>query len=102
MSKYAVLKIAGRQYRVSEGDEILVDKLHSDKPEIDVLLLCDGEKINIGKPTLKEAKVTLKVLALEEKGEKLDVYKYKAKSRYRRHIGFRPKYSKVKIEKIEI
>lgn len=97
--KYAVVKIKGHQYRISEKDEILVDKIKDKKPEIEVLLFVDGEKISVGKPLLKDIKVQVKVLG-EEKGDKIDIVKYKAKSRYRRHIGFRPVFSKILIVKI--
>jgi large subunit ribosomal protein L21 len=98
--KYAVIKVSGKQYKVSEGEEILVDKITSSKPEIVVLLVSDGEKVNVGKPTVAKAEVKVKVLKDLEKGKKLDVYKYKSKSRYRKHIGFRPLYTRLLIEKI--
>ena len=95
--KYAVIKISGKQYRVSEGEKILVDKLDKDIPP-EVLLLKDEEKVLIGKPRLEKVSVTYKK---EEtvKGKKIDVFKYKAKSRYRKHAGFRPQYSPIVIEK---
>jgi len=99
MSKYAVLRIKGHQYKIAEGEEILVDKI-SGKPEAEVLLVADGDKIMLGKPTLKDVKVTLKVVKELEKGEKIDVVKYKAKSRYRRHTGFRPQYTRLLVQKI--
>lgn len=97
--KYAVIKYQGHQYKVSEGEEILVSKL-SDKSEPEVLLIAEEGKVKVGKPFLKEAKVKIKVLAEEEKGEKLHIYKFKAKSRYHRKTGFRPSYSRILIEKI--
>lgn len=99
MSKYAVIKVSGHQYKVSEGEEILVDKLSDSKVEPVVLLVVDEGKVSLGKPTVSDIKIKIKVLG-EEKGEKLDVYKFKAKSRYRKHIGFRPKYTRLLIEKI--
>jgi|SRR3989304_6073173 len=102
MEKYAVIRVKGHQYRVSEGKEILVDKLGTDKLSPEVLLIVDGDKVTLGKPLVKEAKIKIKVLKDEEKGEKIDVYKYKSKSRYRRHTGFRPIYSRLLIEKISI
>jgi len=99
--KYAVIKYQGHQYKVAEGQEILIDKL-LDKSEPEVLLVADDGKIKVGKPTLKEAKVKIKILAEEEKGEKLDIFKFKAKSRYRRKTGFRPRYSRILIEKISL
>lgn len=99
--KYAVIKYQGHQYKVAEGQELLVDKL-LDKSEPEVLLVADDGKVKVGKPILKEAKIKIKILAEEVKGEKLDIFKFKAKSRYRRHTGFRPQYTKLLIEKISI
>lgn len=98
--KYAVIKISGKQYRVSEGDRVLVDKLNNaTSPQI--LLFKDEEKVMIGKPLVEKVKVTYKK---EEtvKGIKIDIFKYKAKSRYRKHTGFRPQYSPIVIEKISL
>ncbi|OGM80638.1 50S ribosomal protein L21 [Candidatus Woesebacteria bacterium RIFOXYB1_FULL_40_26] len=99
--KYAVVRITGHQYKVSEGDEVLVDRLAEQKVEPEVLLVVDGDKVSVGKPKVSGAKVTVKVLG-EEKGEKIDVLKYKAKSRYRKHIGFRPQYTRLLVEKVSI
>lgn len=109
MAKYAVIRIKGRQYRVEEGKEILVDKLTDPKKiEPEVLLVVDptsqelrgASGVKIGKPVLKDVKVKIKILAEEEKGDKITVLKYKAKSRYRKKRGFRPKYARLLIEKI--
>lgn len=99
--KYSVIKYQGHQYKVVEGQELLIDKL-LDKSEPEVLLFVDKGKTKIGKPVLKDVKVKVKVLSELEKGEKIDIYKFKAKSRYRRHTGFRPQYTKLLIEKISI
>ena len=99
MIKYAVIRFSGHQYKVTEGQEILLDRLLDKKAEPEVLLVADGGKIKVGTPKVAGAKITFKLLG-EEKGEKIDVYKYKAKSRYRKHTGFRPLYTRVKIEKI--
>lgn len=98
--KYAVIRIKGHQYKVSEGEEILVDYLGKEKPEPEILLVVDDEKVTVGKPVVKEAKITLKVLADLEKGEKIDVRKYKSKSRYKKHIGFRAYLTRLLVEKI--
>jgi large subunit ribosomal protein L21 len=99
--KYAIIRVGGKQYKAIEGKEILVDKLTEPKKlDPEVLLLVDGEKVKVGKPTLKDVKVSLKVITDMEKGEKVDVYKFKAKSRYKRHIGFRPQYSRLLVGKI--
>ncbi len=101
MDKFAVIRITGKQYRVTEGQEILVDKINDlDKVTPEVLLVADGEKVEVGTPVLNDAKVTVKVLVELEKGEKVDIFKYKAKSRERRHVGFRAQYTRLLVEKI--
>lgn len=98
--KYAVIRIQGHQYKISEGQEISVDRLDGDiKPE--VLLVVSDSIVKIGKPLVDGAKVALKSLG-EAKGEKLHVFKYKAKSRYRKKIGFRPSLTKLLVESISI
>lgn len=98
MTKYAVIRINGKQYKVSEGEEILVDRVTGNKPLVEVLLMADGEKVVIGKPLVK-GKIDLKKVE-DLKGDKLDILKYKAKSRYRRKMGFRQQLSKLQVGKI--
>lgn len=99
--KYAIVRIGGKQYKAEEGKEILVDKLIDPKKfEPEVLLFVDGEKTKVGKPVLKDIKVGLKVVTDMEKGEKVEIYKFKSKSRYRRHTGFRAQYTRLLVEKI--
>lgn len=111
MAKYAVIRIGGKQYKVSEGKEFLIDKLSlaSQGPgklvdpknlTPETLLFSDGEKTLVGKPVLKDVKVSLKVVTELEKGEKIEIYKFKAKSRYRKHTGFRPQYTRLAVTKI--
>ena len=96
---YAVIETGGKQYRVSEGDIIYVEKLEQE-PEstvsFDVLMVGEGKTLKIGKPTVKDATVEGKVLG-QVKGEKLIVYKYKAKKNYHRKAGHRQNYTKVEI-----
>lgn len=101
MEKFAVIRIAGKQYRVVEGEDVLVDKLTDlTKIEPEVLLIADGDKVEVGTPVLSKAKVSVKVIKEIEKGEKLRIFKYKAKSRERRHVGFRAQHTRLLIEKI--
>lgn len=110
--KYAVIRLQGHQYKVEEKEEILVDKLSlassagrlkdPKKIEADVLLVSDEGKVKVGKPRVKGAEVGLKLVEEEVKGEKLYIRKFKAKSRYRRKTGFRPKYSKLLVQKISL
>jgi len=96
---FAILRIAGKQYKVKERDEILVYKV--DKPKFDVLLAYLDGKLKIGKPVVKDVEIKFKVLEPEIKGEKIKVLKYKAKSRYRRRKGHTTFYTKILIESIK-
>ena len=101
MDKYAVVRIGGKQYKAQEGKELLVDKIVDlAKIEPEVLLLVDDKKVKVGKPVLADVKVKIKVVTEIEKGEKLEIYKFKSKSRYRKHIGFRPQHTRLLVEKI--
>lgn len=98
--KSAVLKIKGKQYWVSEGETILIDGLsRNDDLNPQVMLVIDDDKVVVGKPYVGKASVITKVLE-QFKGDKVYVLKYKAKSRYRRKIGFRPLLTKVEVSKI--
>lgn len=100
---YAVIKTGGKQYRVSEGDVIEVDKLpvkKDDEVNFDqVLLSVLDDKVQVGMPMIPDIKVRARVLE-QKKGEKIRVAKFKAKVGYRRVQGFRPLLTKIKIEKI--
>ena len=98
--KYAVIRLKGHQHKVTEGEEFLVDFLGGVKPEPEILLISDGEKVEIGTPVLTDAKITLKILEELEKGKKIYVQKFRAKSRYRKKIGHRPKYTRLQVGKI--
>mgnify|MGYP001602559645 FL=1 len=96
----AVIKTGGKQYLVSPGDKIKVEKL--DKKEgaeiifSEVLLVEKDKKIEIGNPKVKTATVEAKILK-HDKGDKLIIFKYKAKKRYKRKIGHRQPYTEVEI-----
>jgi large subunit ribosomal protein L21 len=96
--KYAVIRLQGHQYKVSEGDLIKVDKLDGE-PQPEVMLLVSNGKVEVGNPLVKNVKVALSVLG-ETRGEKIDVVKYKAKARYRKHIGFRSELTSLRVDKI--
>ena len=101
----AVIETGGKQYLVQKGDEILVEKLTGKEgAQITisrVLLIIDGKKVSLGKPTVAKARVKAKLMG-EEKGEKKIIFKHKRRKGYRRKIGHRQKYTKIKIEKIEV
>ena len=101
---YAIIKTGGKPYRVQEGDNIFVEKLASDvDSEVvfdQVLAVVNDGDVKVGSPVVEGAKVTAKVLE-QGKEKKVLVFKYKAKSDYRRRQGHRQPYTKVVIEKIE-
>ena len=101
----AVIKTGGKQYVVSPGQKIKIEKIDKEKgKEIafnEILLLEKGKTIEIGTPFVKGAKVIGKVLS-QGKGEKLIVFKYKPKTRYTRKKGHRQPFTEVEITKIEI
>lgn len=102
LQMYAIIATGGKQYRVQEGDVIHVEKLNLE-PEEGVefpVLLLGGESVTVGKPYVKGAKVTGKVLA-QVKGEKIIVFKYKSKKNYRRKAGHRQPYTRVEIVSIQ-
>ncbi len=95
---YAIIKVAGKQYRVREGERLLVDRLHADDGSTftpDVLLV-GGD----GSPSLApDVKVTARVLG-GVKGPKVRIGKYKKRTGYRRHTGFRASLTQIEIESI--
>lgn len=101
--KYAVIKTSGKQYKVKEGEEIVIDRVEGEKGGKitfdEVFLVVDNKKVKIGTPKVKKAKVVGEIVE-QEKGEKIRVAKFRAKSRYRRVKGFRPLLTCVKITKI--
>jgi len=105
MSKIAVIKTGGKQYKVAEGDKIQVEKIEGKEGGKidfkDVLLVADakGDSVEIGDPMVKTAKVS-GTIEKQYKDKKITVIKYKAKVRYRRKLGHRQQKSLVKIDKI--
>ncbi len=100
---YAIIESGGKQYRVSEGDVIRVDAMpHPVGAQIEiekVLLLSTDTGVQVGSPLVEGARVVARVEALE-KGEKLLVWKYRPKQRYRRRQGHRQVFSRLRIERI--
>lgn len=100
---YAVVETGGKQYRVSTGDAIYVEKLNvneGDQVVLDkVLLVSNDGQIQVGAPYLAGAKVVAKA-AKQGKQKKIIVFKYKAKKNYRKKKGHRQPYTKLVIESI--
>lgn len=99
----AVVKIGGKQFIVTEKETLLVDLLQEGTKELtlDALLLIDGDKVTVGTPTVKDVKVTAKVIDDLVKGDKVRVIRYKAKKRVHKENGHRQKYSKIEITSIK-
>ena len=102
---YAVIESCGKQYKVTKGDIVFFEKLNEEegkKVTFDkVVLLSDEGKIEVGTPYVKGIKVEGKVIA-HGKGQKIVVFKYKAKKNYRRKQGHRQPYTKVEITAIKL
>lgn len=99
---YAIIATGGKQYRVSEGDIIYIEKLENqvdDSVSFPVLML-GGEVVKAGNPLVEGAEVTGKVLQ-QGRGQKIIVYKYKSKKNYRRKQGHRQPFTKVEITGIK-
>lgn len=91
--KYAVIRLAGRQLKVTEGQELKLTA--PEQSEAEVLLKVNDDQVEIGEPVLA-TKAKLEMLGIE-KGRKLDILRFKAKSRYSKHTGFRPLLRKFKV-----
>ena len=99
---YAIIATGGKQYRVSEGDVIYIEKIDAQVDStvsFDVLLMGNDGDVKIGTPVVEGVKVEGKAVA-QIRGEKIVVYKYKSKKNYRRKQGHRQPYTKVEITKI--
>ena len=97
---YAVILTGGKQYKVSEGDTIVVEKLEAnvgENVEFEVLMTVDGETVIAGKDVTAKA---MAVVLEHGKDKKVIVFKYKAKKNIRKKKGHRQPYTRVKIEKI--
>ncbi len=90
---FAVIRLAGKQHVVSVGSII---EITGDPTKIEVLLLSQNDIVSVGTPVLENVKVGTEVV-FTGKGEKIRVAKFKAKSRYRKVMGFRPLITKVRI-----
>lgn len=101
---YAVIQTGGKQYKVKEGETLKIEKLDVEEGknvDLDVLMVADeeGKNVKVGTPTLSGAKVTAKVIG-QGRSKKIEVVKYKPKSRYKRTNGHRQYFTKVEITKI--
>ena len=103
MSKFAIIETGGKQYKVSAGQKVKVERLNAteggsfafDK----VLLRADGEKVEVGTPYLSNTKVEAKVLR-EGRNRKKIVFKYHSKTRQRKKKGHRQHFTEIEIIRV--
>jgi large subunit ribosomal protein L21 len=100
----AIIETGGKQYKVTTGDTVLVEKLDAAQDEEvvieKVLLVAEGENVQIGQPYVAGAKVTAKVEG-QLLGPKIRGFKFRAKKNYRKRYGHRQPYTRLRIESIE-
>ena len=96
---YAVIKTGGKQYRVSEGDRLRVEKLDGNvgsELTFDEVLMLGGAKVAVGSPLVDGASVKAKIVA-QDRAKKIIVFKYKRRKNYRRKYGHRQPYTELEI-----
>ena len=101
---YAIVEIAGQQFKVEKDQKLFVHHLNQEADatvEFDkVLLVDDGKKVKVGSPVVKDAKVTAKVLDSMVKGDKVIVFKKKRRKGYKNKNGHRQQFTQIVIENI--
>jgi len=102
---YAIIESGGKQYRVEPGAVVALERIPGDvgtQVELDrVLLFSDGTTVRVGKPTLTGARVISEIVA-QTRGEKIDVFKFKRRKKYRRKTGHRQELTQVRISEIVV
>ena len=101
---YAIIETGGKQVKVVEGQEIIIEKVAADTEEVvtfDKVLFVGGDDVKVGTPYVDGVTVTAKV-AKQGKGKKLTVYKFKPKKNYSRKLGHSQPFTKLVIEKINL
>ena len=102
---YAVIKTGGKQFKVTEGDTIKVEKLSTEVGKVfnlnSVLTLVDGDKVTIGTPIVKGASVDATVVS-HGKGDKVKIFKMNRRKGYRKSQGHRQSFTEIKINKIAV
>jgi large subunit ribosomal protein L21 len=102
---YAIVRTGGKQYQVASGDQLRVEKLPGEVGDTvdlqDVLMVVNGEDIQVGQPVLENAKVTAKITE-QDRSKKVIVFKKKRRKGYRLRRGHRQAYTALKIEEISL
>jgi large subunit ribosomal protein L21 len=102
---YAVIRTGGKQYRVAAGDSVEVEKLDGEIGETitldDVLLVADGDTVQIGQPTVAGASVSARITG-QHRGNKVRVFRYRPKKRIRVRSGHRQYLTRLQIESVNL
>ncbi len=105
MDTYAIVQTGGKQYRVHTGDEFRVETLPGDEGDLveldDVRMVSEDGEIKLGSPSIEGAKVTAEIIG-NGKAKKVIIFKYKAKTRYRRKNGHRQPYTDLRVTDISL
>ena len=99
---FAIVETSGKQYRVQQGDVILVDRMDAEEGStitLDRVLLVAADGVKIGQPCVDGAAITAKVVS-HSKGDKIVAFKYRARQRYRRRVGYRHSHTELEILEI--
>ena len=105
MAVYAIVQTGGKQYRVHPGDTVRVETLPGDEGDLieldDVRMVSEDGDVKLGTPSIDGAKVTAEIIG-NGRGKKVIVFKYKAKTRYRRKNGHRQNYTDLRVTDISL
>ncbi|MCP4472106.1 MAG: 50S ribosomal protein L21 [Gammaproteobacteria bacterium] len=101
---YAVIATGGKQYKVTQGETLRVEKLTGEEGSTvkldNVLMVADGDKVQVGSPTLDKATVTAKITA-HGRGDKVEIIKFRRRKHSRRQMGHRQSYTEIEVTEIK-
>jgi len=101
---YAVIATGGKQYKVTQGETLRVEKLEGEEGSTvkldNVLMVADGDKVEVGSPTLDKASVTAKITA-HGRGDKVEIIKFRRRKHSRRQMGHRQSYTEIEVTEIK-
>ena len=101
---YAVIKTGGKQYKVSEGEKLKIEKLEVDPGKKvtfkEVLMVVEGDNVQVGSPLVEKASVEAKIIS-QGKGKKVNILKFKRRKNSMKHQGHRQLFTEIQIGKIK-
>ncbi len=101
---YAVIATGGKQYKVTKGETLRVEKLVGDEGSTvkleNVLMVADGDKVSVGTPALDKATVTVKIMA-HGRGKKVEIIKFRRRKHSRSQMGHRQSYTEIEVTDIK-